>query len=309
MCFSFRQKRAALFTSTPPVSYTGVPRNEHGGQSGLLMFLSKLRFFSITLATLTNHACIVQTFAASNEEIGGRVLPIEPQLCQDMKTHGVLTARGPLTCERLKLVNFSYIDFNGNLKTDGMAIVLDAISQQVLELFTELKNSHFPIERAELMDAYSGDDDASMDNNNTSSFNDRNIAGSDKLSLHAYGAAIDVNPRQNPNIISEGEKVVVKPALGADYVQRSVPAPGMAEQVVSIFARHGFVIWGGAWNNPKDYQHFQLDRGIAEKLVTLTAGQASEYFKEYVLACRNCLDKNPGISGSDLASCAAKPEN
>jgi D-alanyl-D-alanine carboxypeptidase len=309
MCFSFRQKRAALFTSIPPVSYTGVLRNEHGGQSGLLMFLSTLRFFSITLAILTNHACIVQTFAAGNEEIGGRVLPIGPQLCQDMKTHGVLTARAPLACERLKLVKFSYIDFNGNIKTDGRAVVLDAISQQVLELFTELKNSHFPIGRAELMDVYDGDDDASMDNNNTSSFNDRNIAGTNNLSLHAYGAAIDINPRQNPNIISEGEKVAIKPALGADYVQRSVPAPGMAEQAVPIFARHGFVIWGGAWNNPKDYQHFQLDRGIAEKLVELPAEQASEYFNAYVSACRSCLEKKPGISGSDLALCAANPEN
>jgi hypothetical protein len=145
--------------------------------------------------------------------------------------------------------------------------------------------------------------------NNTSSFNDRNISGSDKISLHAYGAAIDINPRQNPYIISDGKEVVVKPALGADYVQRPAANPAMAEHAVAIFARHGFVIWGGAWTNPKDYQHFQLDRGIAEKLVELPVEQASEYFNRYVLACRRCLDKKPGIGGPDLASCALNPEN
>jgi hypothetical protein len=282
-----------------------------------LMLLAILRFLLI-LAVLSNHAFIATAVASDNQEPGGHILPIEPQLCQDMKTHGVLTGSGPLTCERLKLVDFSYIDFQGDLKTGGSVIVLDAISQQVLELFNELKNKHFPIERAELMDVYNGDDDASMDNNNTSAFNDRTIAGSDKLSLHAYGAAIDINPRQNPHILrnpnvlrkgGKGEEIVVKPALGLDYVQRSQQNPGMAERAVPIFARHGFVIWGGAWQNPKDYQHFQLDRKIAEKLVTLTADQASEYFSKYVLACRNCLDNAPGIGSSALAECAENTEN
>jgi hypothetical protein len=273
------------------------------------MYLAMRRFCLIILSILGHHGFIVHAFAGDNQETGGRVLPVDSQLCQDMMAHGVLTGRGPLTCKRLKLVDFSYIDFAGNIKTDGRIMVLDAISQHVLELFNELKYNNFPVERAELMDVYNGDDDASMDNNNTSAFNYRTIAGSDKLSLHAYGAAIDINPRQNPNIMRKGEEVVVKPALGVDYLQRSTPIPGMAERAVPIFARHGFVIWGGAWQNPKDYQHFQLDRKIAERLVTLTAEQASEYFNKYVLACRNCLDHEPGISSSDLASCAAKLEN
>jgi hypothetical protein len=272
------------------------------------MLFATLRIFLTIFAILSNHRFIVRSFAGDSQENAGRVLPIEPQLCQDMKTHGVLTGRGPLTCERLKLVSFSYIDFNGDIKAGGRVVVLDAISRQVLELFNELKNSHFPVERAELMEVYNGNDGASMDDNNTSAFNDRPIAGSDKLSLHAYGAAIDINPRQNPNIVRDGEEIVVKPALGSAYVQRSTPIPGMAEPAVPIFARHGFVIWGGGWQNPKDYQHFQLDRNIAEKLVALTAEQAGEYFNKYVLACGRCLDDEPGIRGSELAACAAKQD-
>jgi hypothetical protein len=270
------------------------------------MFLSMLKFFFIILAILCNCAP-AQVLAADNEEAGGRVLPVDSQRCQNMKSHGVLTGRGPLTCERLKLVNFSYVDFNGTAKTDGSIVVLDAISQQVLDLFNELRSSQFPIERAELMDVYNGNDDASMDNNNTSSFNDRAIAGSDRISLHAYGAAIDINPRQNPFIVREGQAVVVKPALGGDYLQRSKPFPGMAEQAVPIFARHGFAIWGGDWKNPKDYQHFQLDRRLAEKLAGLTPEGASEYFNKYVLTLRNCLESKSGAS-SDVETCRHKSE-
>jgi len=272
------------------------------------MFLVTLRFILIILTILGSQASSFQAFAG-DDEIDGRVLAVEPQLCQDMKAHGVLTGRGPLTCQRLRLVEFSYVDFNGGVKTDGKIVVLDAISMQVLELFGELKRNRFQIEKTKLMEAYNGDDDASMSDNNTSAFNDRAIAGSDKISLHAYGAAIDINPRQNPFIRSEDAEVTIHPALGADYAERSTPRPGMAEPAVPVFARHGFVIWGGGWTNPKDYQHFQLDREIAEKLVELPAEQASEYFNAYVLACRNCLNNKPGMSGPALASCAAKREN
>ena len=40
-----------------------------------------------------------------------------------------------------------------------------------------------------------------MQKNNTSSFNYRKIEGKDKLSMHSFGFAIDINPFQNPCII------------------------------------------------------------------------------------------------------------
>src|SRR5579864_4807250 len=103
------------------------------------MFLKNFRLLFVILAFSGNPAAIAQVLAASNEEAGGRVLPVDSQLCQNMKSHGVLTGRGPLTCERLRLVIFSYVDFNGTAKRDGRIVVLDAISQQVLDLFNELR--------------------------------------------------------------------------------------------------------------------------------------------------------------------------
>ena len=88
-------------------------------------------------------------------------------------------------------------------------------------------------------DAFDGDDDASMAANNSSSFNFRAIAGSDVLSHHAHGVAIDVNPRLNPMIL----RGVVHPPSGAAYLDRADVRPGMIVRpgpVVAAFEAEGF---------------------------------------------------------------------
>ena len=52
-----------------------------------------------------------------------------------------------------------------------------------------------------LVDRYEGDDDRSMAANNTSGFNRRPVAGTDRWSEHSYGRAIDLNPVQNPYVV------------------------------------------------------------------------------------------------------------
>ena len=47
---------------------------------------------------------------------------------------------------------------------------------------------------------YNWSDEESMDANNTSAFNYRYVKGTGKLSSHALGRAIDINPIQNPQI-------------------------------------------------------------------------------------------------------------
>src|SRR5262245_24225805 len=50
---------------------------------------------------------------------------------------------------------------------------------------------------------YRGSDDASMAADNTSAFNCRRAVGSatGSWSMHAYGLAVDVNPRENPYLL------------------------------------------------------------------------------------------------------------
>ncbi|MDD9205334.1 M15 family metallopeptidase, partial [Georgenia sp. 10Sc9-8] len=104
------------------------------------------------------------------------------------------------------------------------------------------------------VDAYGGDDGASMAANNTSAFNCRTITGGSGWSEHSYGRAIDINPLANPYVAGS----TVLPAAGWAYADRIRDAAGMihaGDEVVRAFAERGW-LWGGYWTYPKDYQHF-----------------------------------------------------
>ena len=76
----------------------------------------------------------------------------------------------------------------------GELVVSKDVVADVLHVFERLFDARFPIERMERVDVFGGDDDASMAANNTSAFNHRTIAGTTRLSHHAKGIAIDINP-------------------------------------------------------------------------------------------------------------------
>jgi len=83
--------------------------------------------------------------------------------------------------------------------------------------------------------------------------------GSRAWSQHAYGAAIDLNPVENPYV--DGDTVL--PPAGEAYLDRSPPRPGMIAAggvVVRAFAAIGWS-WGGDYHSLKDYQHFSATGG------------------------------------------------
>ncbi len=138
----------------------------------------------------------------------------------------------------------------------GELIVHRQAAAAVREIFAELFAARFPVEKMRLIDHYQGDDDRSMADNNTSAFNCRPVAGRRVYSNHAYGLAIDINPRVNPYVTEAG----VAPPGGAEYVDRTRRAPGLivaGDACHAAFTRRGWS-WGGAWRRSKDYQHFEL---------------------------------------------------
>lgn len=204
-----------------------------------------------------------------------------------------MSDHAPVGCDRLNLVTFRYIDFAGVSHDDGQIIVMDALASRVQRIFDTLYERRFPVSKATLLNAYDGDDEASMADNNTSAFNDRPVTGGSQLSLHAYGAAIDLNPVQNPFIRRSGTGLSVDPPAGLDYINRAQQRPGkpdrpgLAEAVVEIFAQNGFVVWGGYWDEPLDYQHFDIGRALAETLAALPSDEARKRFEETISAyCR-----------------------
>jgi hypothetical protein len=220
-------------------------------------------------------------FCPSESDASGvaRLLAIQ---CEAMRQQHVMSEGTPVGCDRLRSVNFNYVDFDGQARSDGEIVVMDAAAPHVLHLFTELFYLGFPIAHARPLTVYRGDDLASMNHNNTSAFNDRPVTGKTTLSLHAYGLAIDINPIQNPFIVRNGSLIVVLPPAGAGFTDRTLRSTpqgrGMAEHVVVDFCRAGFPIWGGSWSNPIDYQHFQVTRSLAERLARLSAPAAKKTF-------------------------------
>ena len=222
------------------------------------------------------------------------VVPVDAALCASMKSHHVLNPGAPVGCERLSLVRFSYVGFDAQIHDDGEIVVLDAVADRVLGIFAALRARQFPIAKARLVDAYSGDDEASMADDNTSGFNDRTVAGQTAISLHAYGAAIDLNPVENPFVTRQDATFSFDPPAGADYFNRIVRRPnkpdrrGAAETAVEVFAANGFVTWGGYWDSPVDFQHFDIGRALAEELVRLPPAQAKARFEQSIANYRRC---------------------
>jgi hypothetical protein len=166
-----------------------------------------------------------------------------------------------ISYEDLRYIELLYYDFDGNVK-QGELIVNKKVADEVTVIFNELFYEHYPFESVRLVDDYGepGDDNFSMAANNTSAFNYRYVTGSNKLSLHSYGAAIDINPVQNPYI--DGDRVV--PEEGREYLDRSLKLPGMIDHgdiCYQLFTMNGWK-WGGDWSGDKDYQHFSKDLGF-----------------------------------------------
>lgn len=147
-------------------------------------------------------------------------------------------------------------DYDGAIFVGEMVVNIE-IAQDVSDIFKTLYLASYPIERMSLVDEYGADDDASMEADNTSAFNYRLIAGTNNLSNHALGMAIDINPFYNPYVIPDEN--YCSPVDADEYADRSWDFPykiTKGDLCYTLFLEHGFS-WGGDWSEIKDYQHFE----------------------------------------------------
>ena len=164
-----------------------------------------------------------------------------------------------ISTEELRYLHILHYDFDGQI-TEGELICNDYIAEDLREIFYELYQAQYQIEKVRLIDAYGGDDHLSMADNNTSCFNYRVVDDTTTLSKHALGLAIDVNPFYNPYVRKDSSGGwYVSPEGAESYRDRSADFPHKIDEndlCYQLFKEHGF-FWGGDWKNTKDYQHFQ----------------------------------------------------
>lgn len=157
-------------------------------------------------------------------------------------------------------IEISFINFEG-MDDKGILEVHKDVKDEVVKIFNEIKEIGFPIFKMETVDKYDFDDEKSVVANNSSAYNFRFVSGTTKLSDHAIGLAIDINPKQNPWVHPS--------ALNKfPYVPGEKGTIEKGDQVVKIFEKYGWS-WGGNWRNP-DYQHFfkggDVNKRIKNKL-------------------------------------------
>lgn len=161
----------------------------------------------------------------------------------------------PVPPSDLRVLTISYWNFEGKPDT-GTLVVNKAVARDLRKIFSKLFHHGFMIERMEPIENYSGNDNRSMEANNTSSFNCRDITGRPgKFSNHSWGRAIDINPLTNPYV----KGPLVLPPEGRVYLQRDRAYVGgilANSYIVRLFAKKGWT-WGGSWADRQDYQHFE----------------------------------------------------
>lgn len=205
---------------------------------------------------------------------------LPPQVEREMLEKNSWRPGCPVAPNQLAYLVTTYWGFDGRPHY-GELVVHAALCAFFVDSLHHAYNGRFPIERMELIEAFGADDFRSMEANNSSAFNCREVPGKPGVfSKHSYGAAIDINPLQNPYLLVShaagsalggaasaaefcGKNSVdcrILPAASAAFLDRLDLRPGMLQQgdpLLAPFRQRGFA-WGGAWRIP-DYQHIEYD--------------------------------------------------
>jgi len=142
-------------------------------------------------------------------------------------------------------ITLQYYDFDGEI-CEGILQVNKNIEDQTREVFQRLFDIKFPINK--ISPSFGRSDRDIIIANHTTSYNFRTVLGKNTLSNHAYGVAIDLNPKNNP----------ASPSKMSEIYDESIEQGKITPEIIKIFKDEGFE-WGGEiFGNFKDNHHFEI---------------------------------------------------
>ena len=150
----------------------------------------------------------------------------------------------------LRILSVQYFSFDDKLH-QGQSIIHKNLVNDLKQIFSLIKKIKFPIAKVIPIVKYNWNDEKSMEDNNTSAFNYRFVKGTNKLSYHAKGRAIDINPKLNPQVRKK-----IKVPKNSNYNSITPGTLFNDSPIVKEFKKLGWR-WGGNWRSVKDYQHFE----------------------------------------------------
>lgn len=202
--------------------------------------------------------CLTVPAHAADGGYASTIRPLSPALVETLS--GTYWRPGcPVPLSDLRVLTVRHWDFSGKART-GQLIVNRKAADPLRTVFRRLYEAKFAIRYLQL-DIYRQRDRLPANGDVSGSFECRQsvpspcVGGtaSGRWSNHAYGLAIDLNPRENP-YVGCGK---VRDATRRTYLDRTRIRKGMVTPtVVRAFAAIGWG-WGGSWSgDTKDYMHF-----------------------------------------------------
>ena len=199
------------------------------------------------------------TSAATTQKTGVSRLTVAQR--QAIRSAGEWHKGCPVWPSELRVLSYRYYGFDRQTHI-GQIVVNSKVAQPLAEVFGKLYRMRFPIRDGAFASTYGQHPDQSGDV--TASFECRDAAASPcsgnatthHWSMHAFGEAVDLDPRENPYVGCG----MTRDKTALSYLKRSHHRPGMVTPAVRrAFASVGWG-WGGSWfGSTKDYMHFSIN--------------------------------------------------
>ena len=179
-----------------------------------------------------------------------------PAPMQEQLRDGFWRPGCPVPLSDLRLLTVRHYGWDGKVTT-GQLVVNEDFARPLVGVFRRLYQLKFPIRHMRFADQYG----AGPEPRDTSgSFHCRPPAASpcpgskpsSNWSMHAYGLAVDLNPRENPYVgCGVSYHADARPYIDRTRLRKGMVTPGVERAFKAI----GWG-WGGDWSSVKDWMHF-----------------------------------------------------
>lgn len=159
-----------------------------------------------------------------------------------------------LIINQIVKIEVKFYNFKGESEI-GKIEVNKNIKDKVKNVFDILYQKRFPINNITVANGRS-DREIILENDSTA-FNFRKVLGKNVLSKHAFGYAIDINPKNNP----------AKPSKMFDIYDTTIRQGVIEDHIISIFKENGFE-WGGEiFGDFWDSHHFEIKMNLYNRIL------------------------------------------
>jgi len=221
--------------------------------------------YRLPLASLVVVVTLVLAATATPETTSFQhsIRPLTASEQAQLKAAHVWHAGCPVSLSQLRLLTVSAVGWDGQPYV-GQLVVNADVARPLVGVFRKLYGLQFPIRHMRFVQVYGPARDRPADNDVSGSFECRDAVPSPctggkstgHWSNHAYGHAIDLNPRENPYVGCG----MSRDPTARTYMDRSRVRKGMiTPAVLAAFGSIGWG-WGGSWSgSTKDYMHFSVN--------------------------------------------------